>query len=136
MRKIYPGLNFKRVFCRPAGAMRIFQAFKKCKSGQREDILKKFLSVYGRIMGSQFSRKPALSAVGTKYGGMSIVALPLHFVLFAPTCRDFQLDQKEGQKREFLSQDVGWQIKTKQCSRPPPLFCRAGALDIFFKQRT
>jgi hypothetical protein len=38
-RKIYPGLNFKQVSCRDAGALRIFQAFKKCKSGQRENIL-------------------------------------------------------------------------------------------------
>jgi hypothetical protein len=45
----------------------------------------------------------------------SIVAVPLHFFLFSPTCRDFQLDKKEGQKREFLSQDVDWQIKTIQC---------------------
>ena len=71
-------------------------------------------------MGSQIIRKPAWSAVGTKYGGMSIVALPLHFVLFAPTSRDFQLDKKEGQKREFLSQDVGWQIKTNRPTRIPP----------------
>ncbi len=66
-------------------------------------------------MDRQIIRKPALCALGTKYGGRSIVAVS--YILF------FLLDQKEPKNQD--------KTMLLPASRPPPLFCRANALDMF-----